>query len=330
MRLRGTAVLALAAGLVGGGCGGGDDDRGGAQEAKSPPAVRCTPAPAGSKPVLVKARWKRGEKRRVTIEKSREEGGREGRAVIPGSLTVMTAGRGGASLRLTMSEPVALFVAGQEALGALNELADALEPVTIDYSAAADGTFGEVRNLPSLRDQFERSMDVIEREGGTGGVPPEQSQAVRQLLTSDDFIQAAAITEPSLLHNPYGIEFEPGEAFTAPYELANPFGGEPILGSATFELARAPDRNGCLKIDAEIRPDPEELRRVLVEAVGRLAPPDQQPNVRELLDEARVSQELSFAYDRASGWIVRGEMTREISVADRSRTERTVVTNAPG
>lgn len=327
MQGRGAAIAAVVLAVVASGCGE-DDEKTGAITVK-PPAVRCTPQPAGERGgVAIRPKWSAGDTRRVTIERTREDNG--GEAPIGGATTaeveVLKASRGGAELRWVTGDMELLLGDRELPDEVLDELKKAMSDITVEYSTDRDGAFRKVENLPEMRSQLETMLSTLERLGGDDPGFAQAMQATRQVMESDAFIETAGIEQPGLLHSAYGIELSQGEALTGETELPNPLGGPPIPATSEFELVSARDANGCVAVSGHVDAEPEALRKYLVEGMERLSG-------REIpeaeIQGMRLRQEIEYAYDPGSGWIARAEARKLVSVADRRRTDRTVLTTSP-
>lgn len=326
--MRGLAASGLAIGavLAFGACGG-DGDGGGGEKAAAEP-VRCTPASPTARKLLVRPRWKAGDERTMAIEKIRKEGSApERRATLTAQLRVLEADPGSGRATLRWSVGATSLARGQNLPAeALERLKGDTEILAIEYTTDADGAYDRIQNVPEVRDQWLRMLDTLEEPDDT----PREREIVRQLretLSTETFIQAAVGEEAQLMHNLYGVEIEPSKDIVGPYELENPFGGDPLPATARIELADPEDRNGCAAIDLTVDPDKEGVAKMMQDFVAQFGP--SAPDVSGV--SARLRNELRFAYDPGSGWVVRAELTKRITVSDgrqtRRQSVRTVVTS---
>jgi hypothetical protein len=307
---------ALAAVLVAA-CGDGDD-----AEVRRQPSVECTPLERKG-PVVVRPRWSEGDTRQVEVTKSRtdsaepESGGEyTTRAVVE----VLDVGRSGTTLRWSNEDLVLPPMASQFDEDAQDHLAETMSDLEVEYRTDADGAFRRALNVPALRAYANDLFDaIVEWSGGdSDGTEPTDARRLRELFTSDAFVQSALIEDIIVLHGLYGAVLRPGEPVTAGSELPNPFGGLPIPARTTAELVTPRDGHGCAQIHADVVPRRAAIMRLIrdVGVAGTEAPGGV---------DLRVRQRIDATYDPGSGWIVEAAATKMADVADRHRRDRTVV-----
>lgn len=313
------AALALAAGLAA--CG--DDDDKAADEPKKI-EVRCTPAPGSPKKLAFSPKFKPGDKRAVTIDKTRTAG-TSGEATVKSDavLSVVSGGPRKAVLRWDAGA-VSLPILENADPDTLERFQKEAQRVATDYSTGSEGQVGEVRNPEEVRASMNRVLDIF------SDLDPKAKFAadrVRPLLRNDDALRAG-LREPLALHGLYGLELAPNKPLETPYSLPNPLGGDPIDATATFELETLRDRDGCAVVHMVVEADPGAMRKFLLEfferAGGGQAPPESQ------LAGIKMTTTATYRYDAGSGWVAEVDAKREQSLAGQTRTETTVVRTAPG
>ena len=301
-------------------CGGGDDDGGGSSAPPELPAARCTPASGTSKSVAVKPKWKIGDRRTVHIQKSLEDTERDGsfHTSATAEVRVLDADKSGALLRWTsgpISLPAAPALLGDDA----DEVAEAVDPLRIEYATDRDGIFSELANLSSLRTQVVAMLDAIAKETDKD----EEVTALRRIAESKAFLEAAMVEDLGNLHFMYGVEVERGERVDTEYELPNPFGGDPVPSNASYTLTMLRDRDGCAVFDVTIDADSDAIARNLREGQEQLTP-GEAPDESDL-EGLTLRHELTYAYDPGSGWIARADARKIFELGDERRTERTLI-----
>lgn len=322
------SALVLLVAIAAAGCGDDGGEKGGDKPVAAQP-VRCTPAPGAGRTVRVEPRWKVGDRRDLTVEKSREEPGRPPRRGISAAqLEVLEAGGGGRSALRFSVDDAAIAVGGNVPQELLRRLREEAKDVNLEYSTDTDGAFASVRNVPEVREQMSSVMDFLEEVAEEEDDDPkarEALKATRRLLESETFIQTTVGEEARLLHAAYGLELEQGESISGEQPLANPFGGEPIAATLRVEVVDRRDRNGCVVIESITEADEKALLRALkglFDQFGGTAPDPSK------IAGASLRHETRYSYDPASGWVVRGEAVKRIEFGGQRRIDRTVVTSA--
>ena len=322
MRRPAATCLAFGALLAAGACGGGGED--GGDERRPAQTVRCTPAPDARK-VRIAPKWRAGEERTLTIEETRAGGQapRPEQSRSTARVRVLEAGSKGSSLAWTLDD-IAIALGTNLPPGLGVRVADEAEGLELQYAVDRDGAFAAVENVSEVRDRLRRMMQLIESEA-TGR--PELLAVLRQtrsLLESETFIQTSVGEEARLMHSAYGLVLEPGRPAEIDYRLPNPFGGHAIRSPARLELTDARDANGCVTIELTSSLPQDELTRVLADFFRRTGRP---PPAASQLAGSSLRHTQRLTYDPGSGWMVRAELTKQMVVGGRERTDRTVVTS---
>ena len=315
----------VAAGLAAAAIAGcGDDDGGaGGGDAPKPAAVRCTPAPAGTRELAIEPKFRADDRRTVTIEKSREDSRRVEplRATGEAKLRVLEGGPRKAVLRWE-TDAISLPIPENVEASDVERIKAVTEDIAIEYATDSAGQLATLRNIAELKRATGRVLDEMEKLDVKLAAAVD---ALRPLLQSDQTLQATMTGDAALLHGAYGMRLEEGRPLDTPYELPNPFGGEPIPAEATFELKEIRDVSGCAVVELRVDPDVEAVEGILRELAERAGgPPPSESDLRGY----RLSSATRFIYDPGSGWIVRSEATRDISIKGISRKDRTVLTSA--
>jgi hypothetical protein len=308
-----------AAAVAFGGCG---DDENGDEAA----AIRCKPAPAGAKEIAVEPRFRAGDRRKVTISKSRKDTVQKGevRASGEAELSVVEGGPRKAVLRWTAGQVSLPLPEGVDA-GAVKKFEEEGERVDVEYATNERGTFERIRNLPEVKAQVGRMLDLLAE------LDPKLAEAMgalRTLFQSDDSVQKTMAQDPAILHGAYGLGPAAQRPRAVPYELPNPFGPTPIPASARFKLVSPRDANGCAVAELVIDPDPEELVEIMTEVLKKIGGGRKVP--ARALEGVELRNTARFTYDPGSGWVLKVDAVKSQTLAGRTRTDRTVVTTAPG
>lgn len=312
-------AIVLAAGLAA--CGGDDDDKAGDEPKRV--EVSCTPASGSPKQLKFSPKFKAGDKRVVTIERSRTipGAGTARSATADAELSVLRGGPRKAILRWDTGA-VALPILENADPDLLKRFEEEAERVSTEYSTGPEGTVGEVTNVKQVRASYNRVLDLF------SDLDPKAkftADRVRPLLQSDSAMRAG-LREPLALHGLYGIELTPGKPLKTPYELPNPVGGAPIDAEATFDLQTLKDPFGCVLVHLTVEAEPEALKKFLADFVeqagGGQAPPEAQ------LAGLKMTTTAVYRYDAGSGWVAEVEASREQTIAGQTRSERTVLKTA--
>ncbi len=299
-----TAAVALAA------CGGGGGDAG----------PDCTAAPGGTGTIAVRSKFRPGDERSVEVSKSR--GGS-----YTASLRVLGAGARDAHLRWTVEEVHFPPLVGAVGRVVTDRIEKEVGKLVVDYRTDRTGAVSEVENLPALRSQMQRGFDIVaELESSDDPGEARAIEAARKQMESDAVIVTFVAADLVLPHDPYGLELAPDVPQEFEYELGNPFGGEPIPGTATYTLVDLADANGCAVVEAAIEADRDALVKVLARTLGRIARDvGQEAPDESLFAGFRVRHTIRYLYDPGSGWVERVEARKHVTTNEGERTERTTV-----
>jgi hypothetical protein len=318
--VRTTAGVTIAIGLALGLVACGDDDGEPAEQSKQL-EVRCTPAPAGTKTLAFSPKFRQGDRRAVTIEKTRTTSAGEATANAEADLSVLSGGPRKAVLRWETASLSLPIVEGADP-DLQKRFEEKAGRMAFDYSTTAEGSVGDLENPDEVRAGYNRALDIF------AGLDPRAEQAAeraRSLFRSDDALRAG-LGDPLTLHGLYGLELAPGTPLETPYELPSPFGGRPIDATATFELETVRDPDGCAVVHLTIEADPAALRAFLTRFFERAG--GQTPSEAQLAG-LKMTTTATYRYDAGSGWVAEVEAKREQSLAGQKRADTTTLTTAP-
>lgn len=315
MRPFAAAIVAAVVGVSA--CGGAEEN---------PATTRCTPDPKRRDPITIAPKWKAGDKRSLTITKSRDAKGSG--TSTPASLTVLESRPKRSLLRLTMKTPD--FGDSLNELPALlrDDLARLLGGMSVEYATDADGAIASIENLAEIRRRLERAFVTFAELGAataTDGEPlPRRAlERLRSTVTSEAFVASSASQELGVLHYAYGAELRRGdEPQRFENELPNPFGGDPFPATETVRLLTPRDRAGCVALEIVTTPDEDQFRKQLGAGLEKLSG-RRFPEAE--LDELRMRTVTRVQWDPGSGWIVRAAQRKEITGAGADRVDTTVI-----
>ena len=277
--------------------------------------VVCEPDHDGR--IDVKAGFREGDARTLTITKRREQGGQESRTVSTARVEVLGPRR----LRWTAEEvPLPDGAISPELQKKFEELA---EQVVLEYTVDRDGTYRRLENVEEVRAMLKRTLELMTEAAGNDAKALEALKASRKLLLSDAFIQASVTQEVAALHGAYGPELREGKPHKTPYLLGNPFGGEPFPARASIEYV-GNDQMGCAELSLRITPDAKAFKRAVEKQLSELS-----GQSGEKLPEIEVISIGEFNFDGATGWMTRAETIREIKVGPQKRTDHLIIEVAP-
>ena len=312
-------ILVLLAALVLAACGGGEE------KAEAPPEpsptetaepkdepVACKPDRDGT--IDVRARFRKGEKRELTITKRRAQGGSETESISTARLEVLAPRR----LRWTAQDvPLPEGAIPPELQAKFEETA---EQIVLEYSVDRDGRYVRVENVDEVRAVLERVLDLLREAAGSDEKALEALEASRDTLLSDAFIQASTTQEVAVLHGGYGVRLEEGRPLKTDYTLGNPFGGDPLPAKATVEFAGLDDQ-GCAEISVDIKPERKAFEQMVREGLSQL-----RGRSGQKLPKMGLVNTGEYVYDAGSGWMSRAEGLREISADSLERVDHVIVT----
>jgi hypothetical protein len=317
------ALLAIVMSLLHAGCGDADDDSHGAENGRLHAAqINCTPTGSQSGLLRIRARWSTGDTWPLTITKSREDPAEPSEQISltsQGELQVLKERPSGYLMRWSL-ENVPLMEAAGGAEGA-EELAELSEAMSIRYTANRNGVYLRVQNVSEVRNVLRELVDRLAERAQS----EEERAAVeqsREIVLSDEFIQTSITTEIQALHYPYGFDLRPDKVQRTSGFTPNPFGGPPIPATTRVRLAEAADGAGCAVLQANIKPDAEEL----LAAFGRAIELDGETagNLEAL--QVDLKSELRARYDPASGVVTGVRDILQVEVPGQRQVTRTKIT----
>jgi hypothetical protein len=305
--------LVVAAGLTAG-CGG---DKGSGQVASSDrPPIRCKPATGDT--VRLKGAWKPGERRSITIYKTKDGT----TSSTPGEIRVLAVKGGGWKLRFVSGETALPESLGDEAQESAKQLLERLGQLTIDYSTDADGAIQSIDNRSEVRRYMERVANVLAQDATTA----EEKEAfakTRDLITSDTFIESTLNDNVGLVHYGYGPELAEGRAVNVKTELPNPFGGSAIPAKLRATLVQKTDSAGCARVQYVTTADEKDVAEAFAPAMSKLAGKTVSPSQ---LRGVSIKQTIRLTFDPGTGWMTRSEAIKETSTGDKATIEKTLIT----
>jgi hypothetical protein len=295
----GSVVVAIVTALAVGACD--DDDTRGDRREGSP--VACTPTPAPSGGLAVRAHFKTGDAREVTIRSSLPSPVGEGKlsGSVHALVRVLRGGKRGALLRFQYrkvklpQQRIRELDTQQRQL--FDRVAAFLSRMVVEYRTDREGRFKGVANLPALRRGALRELDAGKLE--TPGLPSGAAMT-RRLIASDERLAESSVRDIRFLHGAYGVRIGRGTT-TSRYELANPWIGEPLEVTARLTLLEARDDSGCAEVQIDPELDPHTAAAAYAKSVGAIA-----GSSGRAPRSLPYFQTLRYTYDPGSGWIVRG------------------------
>lgn len=341
--LLGAALLVVSAGCAGGGgqtLAAGQAQGGGpsatSTTAAAGPGV-CTPLAgvAEGDEVSVAAQWKPGDGRDFTITRERARAADD----LPDDLSyrtdvrveVVDVGPDGTTMRWRQSgEGLFESASLDEVMGQLGtRLLERLEDLTVDYSLDADGRFEKVINREAIRGYLERMMAFMKDVAGDGAerkVLDRVVEMMRPVVLADGFIDTAVAQHIITFHGPYGVTLSGAGTRELDDELPNPFGGQPIGATSSFEVLTPQDPQGCLRLRMVTAAKPGALSAITDTLAGATGlNPAAREKLRESAKGMTLRGEHRWVIDPTTSWPVSIESTKTTADPDTTNTDTTII-----
>ncbi|MCX8037994.1 MAG: hypothetical protein N3D11_13270 [Candidatus Sumerlaeia bacterium] len=291
-------------------------------------------ASAGESPtqtVRLTPRWKKGEKLRYEMHKSRQrlEDGKKplgygGRTDV--DIEVLEARAGGFLIAWTYGESQLddSRLAGEPMLRAIADIVKG-RPILLELDA--DASLMGVRNWQELRSTFMQALELVLSEMAKAKEDPATiallRTQLRSMLSTKQQIEILGTMEAGIFFLVPGMEFEGGEPIEVETEIANPFGGSPFPATERFELETVDAKRGVAKVKRVRTAEPEAATRRLGKIVEDMAgkagkgprPGDKMPKVLLFEDAGE------FVVNLSTGWIESLKHTRTVKMEGGSQVD---------
>lgn len=281
--------------------------------------------------VRLTPRWKKGEKLRYEMHKSRQrlqEGkkplGYSGRTDV--DLEVLEATANGFLISWTyresrLDDPT---LAEEPMLRAIAEIVKG-RPILLELDS--DASLMGVRNWQELRNTYMQALELVLSEMSKAQEDPATiallRTQLRSMLATRQQIEILGTMEAGIFFQVPGMEFEGAEPIEVKTEIANPFGGSPFPAIERFVLDAVDTKLGMAKIKRIRTAEPDAATRRLGKIVGDMAgkmgkapgPNDKMPKVLLFEDAGE------FFVDLATGWIESLKHTRTVKMEGGSQVD---------
>jgi hypothetical protein len=223
-------------------------------------------------------------------------------------------------LDMQTSDAALVEITGQSLGGAdVSDMARLAESFSVRYATDRDGVYLRVLNESELRAHVDQYFDALMGEVGELA-SPGLLRRTRRLLMSSNFIQNVLPQDVTVLHGIYGVKLENERPETMQVLLPTPFGSAPVRARSTTRLAGT-QAGECLAAEIATVADAESLGRTLGISIARVR--GSEKPIR--FGDVHLKQTQRILYDAERGLVVRTEMTKEVKVGDRERTDTTTV-----
>lgn len=204
---------------------------------------------------------------------------------------------------------------------ALQELLGGAALVSPDVVLAPDGSFRQLRNLEAYRAELAAEIDRVLARALPAGTPapaPEIADAVKATVLNPELLTATiAARWDFVIATWIDSEFDHGDWYEATIEEPLPgLSKHPVRMTWRFKVARwlpcaAGREPSCVELLVRVEPDPEHMRDVTADLIGRLAPAADRERA------AQAAREVSLRIDQRYRLVTEPDTLRPWSVEER-------------
>jgi hypothetical protein len=270
------------------------------------------PVDAAENSVELLPRWKKGEKLRFEMVKSRQKTQGDKATLKTTTRTdleieVLSASKDAFILAWTLGE-TRFDNPSQAEHRLVQKVANLLKGYRIVLELDSQAAIQGVQNWKQLKEASTNLLDTLTDELKVAGIDQatvaKTRAQVASMFSTKQQIDQLGTREAQLFFMALGIEFEGGEPVEFEDKLPNPFGGEPFPSLARFALKEVDKKQGMAKVTWTQTVASEDARRImektlkdLTQRLGKPVPDADRLKTFTLEDGAEFSIELS------SGWI---------------------------
>lgn len=208
----------------------------------------------------------------------------------------------------------------------VRDLANRNEGLRLDLRTDASGAVEGLENRDAVvahgRSMFETLMATIKEKGLPKGIEDQIRGAMAPVMNPVS-VEAATLSEPTLLYFPSGGSYRLRTAQPYADLLPNPLGGEPFPSRAQFRLASVDRGENTAVIDWQQTIDPDKAGPILLRTfeaaykrMGRPVPPDMS------LPRLVITDEAQFIFDLRTGWPRTMSSVRTVGVGPQHTVQR--------
>jgi hypothetical protein len=292
-----------------------------------------TVASAADNSLELLPRWKKGEKLRFELIKSRQKAQGD-------KVTLKSTARTDVEIEVLSASKDAFTLAWTYGETRLDDPSQAKNPLTqkmanllngyrivlkLDSQAGIQG----VQNWQELKQRSTKLLEALSAELQAAGldaatVAKVQAEA-QSMFSSKQQIEQLGTRDAQLFFMPLGIEFEGNKPVELDDKLPNPFGGEPFPSRVRFALTAAD--KGLAKITWGQTVAPEEARRIMEKTLKERAERSgKPPSDADLLQAFIIEDAAEFSVEISSGWIQTFTHKRVIKTGESSQEDAVAMT----
>ena len=188
------------------------------------------------------------------------------------------------------------------------------------------GAFVELLNWEEVRDAYSKMMEL--------SLPPKKDstltavvQSAKKLYNSKEMVESSLIKEIQLFHVPFGYKFE-SRLVTAPTEITNPFGGQPLPGIETIKASGLAPKKDSFTLVFNLRVDKANTKTLIDSMMAKMNIKDdgEMQVAREKYASFDLHDYSEYHFIRSSGWIKRIFYNRTVDIAGTIQDDAYTIT----
>lgn len=175
--------------------------------------------------------------------------------------------------------------------------------------------------------QVMKGMEAIWQElsADMDGTPEEEAtkNQLKATILNPQFVEQTMSQKPAIYFRVFGWALEPGQPIEQEIQLGNPLGGNPLPAHLKTELKPFADNDEVYHIRLDQAFDQDAVGDFILELMQQYVPPEQQDKFpKDMVFDMQVVTE--YQVDRETGWPVRVEMVKTVTVIGATQVERIV------
>ncbi len=195
-----------------------------------------------------------------------------------------------------------------------------LKSFAIRYCTDELGAYDSIINKKELIDVSLKCLDILEKK--LSGNDAKKLEAVKQIITDEDNIEALFIEDINMIHNLYGIQAKLNEKID--FELEYPaLVGISISGDGKFEITNIDPVRGTCTLRMDQLPNKEELDKLMEAIFFQLAGDDLDYSPRIKLTS---TLNVSYKMDLSNGKMEQIKSKQVIRFKEEGKEAKRVIT----
>ena len=188
------------------------------------------------------------------------------------------------------------------------------------------GAFVELLNWEEVRDAYLRMMEISMPQKKDSTLTAVL-QSAKNLYNSKEMVESSLIKEIQLFHVPFGYKFE-SRVVTAPTEITNPFGGQPLPGIQTIKVSGLAPKKDSFTLVFNLRVDKANTKSLIDSMMAKLNTKDdgEMQAAREKYASFDLHDYSEYHFIRSSGWLKRVYYNRTVDIAGTIQDDAYTIT----